>query len=64
MYNILFSFVFKLISVLNTVRDKNLCFVLLQIKMENSDEDDFPLTEDQMDKLAQLQVCFFCLVKI
>jgi hypothetical protein len=32
--------------------------------MENSDEDDFPLTEDQMDKLAQLQVYFFGLVKI
>jgi len=32
--------------------------------MENSDEDDFPLTEDQMDKLAQLQVCFFGLVKM
>ncbi len=32
--------------------------------MENSDEDDFPLTEDQLDKLAQLKVCLCGLLNI
>jgi hypothetical protein len=34
-----------------------------KLNMENSDEEEFPLTEDQMEKLAQLQVFFLLALK-